>query len=409
MIEKIVRFFHGSLVIRVEGTHLSRFFNLCARHEIVFWKICYQSQTQASFFIALPDVYELRPYLKKTKTSMHIVKKMGFPFWLYRYRARKLCAVGFLCMLIGIGFLSTRVWRIEIIGNASIGEDTLLEYLQNHNITYGIPSRQIDHDALELSLRQDFDSIIWASVYEEGTKLVVHVQEKIAVSEQPETSQSCTDLVATKDATIAEIITRSGLATVKKGDHVKKGDVLVCGRQEILDDNGEVREYYYKSADADVYGYTIYPYDDTIPGQMSVETETGNVTKRYFIQIFEKRFCTPALHAAYANARSVTDTRQFHINDSFYLPVYWGTTTTRELQKQSVTLTKEEVKSLALSHFSQFLTELEENGVRIVAKNVMIEPVDNDYHIYGQVKVREKITTSAPTEIKRKEPVNESE
>ena len=72
-------------------------------------------------------------------------------------------------------------------------------------------------------------------------------------------------------------------------------------------------------------------------------------------------------------------------------------------------LTKEQVKQLALTHFSQFLSELEENGVRIVDKNVMIEQIDKNYHIYGQVKGCEKITTLVPTERKREEPVNESE
>ena len=70
---------------------------------------------------------------------------------------------------------------------------------------------------------------------------------------------------------------------------------------------------------------------------------------------------------------------------------------------------KEQVKQLALTHFSQFLSELEENGVRIVDKNVMIEQIDKNYHIYGEVKGCEKITTLVPTEMKREEPVNESE
>lgn len=52
----------------------------------------------------------------------------------------------------------------------------------------------------------------------------------------------------------------------------------------------------------------------------------------------------------------------------FYLPVYFGEITTSELQEKTVMLTKEQVKQLALTHFSQFLSELEENGVRIVDK-----------------------------------------
>ncbi len=410
MIEKLLRFVKGSLLVSVRGTNISRFLNLCARHEILFWKIQVDSPTQVSFFIRLQDVYELRPYLRKTKTGIHIEKKLGFPFFWEKYRARKIWIVVLLCGMAGVWVLSTRIWRIEIKGNSSLGEDTILEYLKSHNITYGMPAKEIDNDALELSLRQDLKPVIWASVYETGTKLVVQVQEKISSHEETkEVKDTCMDLAASTDATVASIITRSGLAEVKKGDKVKKGDLLVCGRQEILDDNGEVREYYYKNADADVYGYTMHPYEDWISSQMTERKETGNKNKRYFIQIMDERLVTPALHAEYVTERSITDTRQFCLQDSFYLPVYYGKITTFELQEKTITLTKEQVRQLALSHFSQFLSELEENGVRIVDKNVMIEQIDKNYHIYGQVKGCEKITTPVPTEMKRKEPVNESE
>lgn len=67
-----------------------RFLNLCARHEIMFWKIQPDSPTQVSFYIRLQDLYELRPYLRKTKTRIHIRKRIGFPFFWQKYRARKL-------------------------------------------------------------------------------------------------------------------------------------------------------------------------------------------------------------------------------------------------------------------------------------------------------------------------------
>ena len=409
MISQITHWFCGILSVSAEGRNLSRFFNLCARHDFAFRNVTYHSPTTVSFWMDLQDFYELKPYLKKTKTRLRIQQKRGLPFLLKKYQARKLYALVLLLAVIGVWFLSTRIWRIEITGNASLGEDTVLEYLQKHDITYGMPASAIDNDALELALRQDFDPVIWASVYEQGTKLVVCLQEKIAVKETSVESDVCMDLVATKDATISSVITRSGLSEVKKGDKVKKGDLLVCGRQEILDDNGEVREYYYKSADADIYGYTTYPYEDTIPGKMTVSSPTGNETRQFFIQILQKRFTTPALHAPYPEKEAVAQTRQFVVADSFYLPVYWGTITSKEIEKTTVSVTKEAAKTIALSHFLQFLSDLEENGVRIVDKNVMIEQIDENYHIYGKVKACEKITCTAPTEIKRKEPVNESE
>lgn len=114
--------------------------------------------------------------------------------------------------------LSTRIWRIEIKGNSSLGEDAILEYLSAHNVTYGMPAKEIDNDALELSLRQDLEPVIWASVYETGTRLVVQIQEKISSHEETKEAEgTCMDLAASADATIASVITRSGLAKVKKG------------------------------------------------------------------------------------------------------------------------------------------------------------------------------------------------
>lgn len=409
MITRWLRFVNGMLKISVEGSNLSRFFNLCAGHEITFWDVSYVSKTKITCRMRLFDLYQLRPYLKKTKTRLRIEQKIGIPFFVNRYRARKIYAAVLVFAAIAVWMLGTRIWRIEIRGNASLGEDTILEYLKTHEITYGVPAKEIDNDALELSLRKDFDPVIWASVYEEGTRLVVCLQEKIAVNDPKTDSGVCTDLVATKDAKIASIITRGGTPCVKKGDSVKKGDVLVLGRQEILDDNGEVREYYYQSADADVYGYTWYSYEDSIPKEMQVTSPTGEKSTQYLLQIMNERFLTPALHAEYEKQQSIAQTRQLCLAGSFYLPVYYGKITTEELTMHTASVSKEKAKTLATTHFLQFLSDLEENGVRIVDKNVMIEQMEKNYHIYGKVKACEKITASSPTEMKRKEPVNESE
>ena len=75
MIERFLRFVNGSLLVCVCGSNISRFLNLCARHEIMFWKIQPDSPTQVSFYIRLQDLYELRPYLRKTKNENPHQKK----------------------------------------------------------------------------------------------------------------------------------------------------------------------------------------------------------------------------------------------------------------------------------------------------------------------------------------------
>ena len=176
-------------------------------------------------------------------------------------------------------------------------------------------------------------------------------------------------------------------------------DRLVCGRQEILDDNGQVREYYYKSADADVYGYTMHPYEDWISSKMTEKKETGNKHKRYFLQVLNWRLVTPALHAEYASERSVTDTRQFCLQDSFYLPVYFETYLYEECQTEEKTYSKTEAAAIAQSRFEQYLVNLEEKGIQILEKNVMIEKADQKYVVTGTVDAYESIVSYQPTEI----------
>lgn len=401
MIERFYRFLTGFLMVQVRGKNVSRFLNLCIRNGICIYQMDNMEGLQCTFGMNLRDLRKIKPLLRKTRVRFFIKKRAGLPFFLNRYRKRKIFALSLGCMMLGILFLSTRIWRIEVIGNSSVGKDTILNYLQEKEISYGVGRNSIDNDALELSLRKDFEPVIWASVYEEGTKLVVCIQEKLISDKAVSQTDTCMDLVATKDAKIASVITRKGISQVKEGDKVKAGDILVCGRQEILDDNGEVKEYYYQSADADVYAYATYDYEDNIPKQMVTSNATGNEHIRRYLRVFDYQFTTPKLHADFEQSETIEESRQLCLLGSFYLPVYLGENRQLELEKQVHEVGKEEAKTLALQNFNQFLADLEENGVIILDKNVMIESMDKKYHIYGKVKVRESIVRQKPTEIRK--------
>ena len=399
MIERFYRFITGFLMVQVRGKNVSRFLNLCIRNGIHIYQMDNMENMQCTFGMNLRDLYRLTPLLRKTRVRIFIKKRMGLPFFLYRYRKRKIFAASLLGMALGILFLSTRIWRIEVVGNSSVGRDTILNYLKEKEINYGVDRNSIDNDALELSLRQDFDPVIWASVYEEGTKLVVCIQEKLVSEKKVKQTDTCMDLVATKDAKIASVITRNGISLVKAGDKVKAGDILVSGRQEILDDNGEIKEYYYQSADADILAYAVYDYEDSIPKQMVVSNATGKEHTRFFFRIFDYQFTTPKLHADFEHSETFEESSQLCLLNSFYLPVYIGKSRQVELEKRIQKVSMEEAKSIARENFNQFLADLEENGVEIMGKNVMIKSMNDNYHIYGKVKVCESIIKQKPTEI----------
>lgn len=400
MLLLLYRFVAGWLQVEFYGSDVSRFLNLCTRHEVALWNVRESERGKVDASMYVRDLYALRPVFRKTHVRFRIRRRRGLPFLLHRYRKRKVFLVVLFCAMVAIGFLSSRIWRIEFVGNTSLSEDTLLNYLNEREISYGTGRASIDNDALELSLRQDFDPIIWASVYEKGTKLVVCIQEKIASDRNAvKGSGEPMDLVATKDAKIVSVITRKGIGAVKAGETVQEGDLLVSGKQEILDDNGEVRQYYYETADADVIGKVVYDYEDWIALENVITRRTGQKHVRYFVRFGAHQFTTPIFYADYDSASVVEENRQLCLMESFYLPVYTGTITEYEQQKQVQKLDFADAKSLALEHLDHFLTNLEQNGVSIIDKNVMIEKIELKYHIYGKVTAEESITKQRPTKI----------
>ena len=400
MILRLLRFVRGFLVLKLRGRNCERFLNLCANRGIATGQLSVGETGEVLVCIYLSDFYRLRPLLRKTKVKLRIEKRAGLPFLVQRYRKRVVFVSILAVMMVCVAFLSTRIWRIEVLGNSSLGDETILEYLKQEGITYGIGRDAIDNDGLELALRQDFEQVIWASVYEKGTKLVVRIQEKLASQKETLVSQNpCTDLVAKRDATIYSIVTRSGTPLVKAEDTVKAGDILVCGRQEIIDDNGEISEYYYQSADADILGISTISYEDEIPLKRVETKASGAYHDRYFFRFLDYRVTTPKLYAAFDCSETIEETNQLCLPGSFYLPVYVGRIREKEQLQCVENVSMEQAKKDALSHFSRFLTNLEENGVRIIDKNVMIEKEKENYHIYGRLKICEDITQRVPTEV----------
>ena len=115
MVLKVMKFFRGYLFVRLTGYSPERFFfNLCGNADIVLWKI-EPAEDGYTFFVSLPAFRKLKPMLRKSGTRVTILKRVGVPFLLYRYRHHRF----FLC------------WVRQSVCN-SVFDDTV--YLGGRNI-----------------------------------------------------------------------------------------------------------------------------------------------------------------------------------------------------------------------------------------------------------------------------------
>lgn len=395
-----MKYFQGYVHVRLTGYAPERFLNLCGSHNLLIWNLK-PEEDGYTFCISVKAFRRLKPFLKKTKTHIRITKRVGVPFTTFRYRKRKIFFAGIVVSCLLLYYLSGFVWNIDINGNSYLSAETILDFLSEENCSFGTKKKEVDCAGLEEALRSRYSEVIWTSIKIYGTKMTVDIQENLLPKEQYEKAKDgIYDITAAKDGIITSIITRRGTPLVTADSEVKKGDVLVSGRIGIPDDGGEMAAYIYHTADADVMAQVIYDYRDVIPVSYVNAPPTGNTTEDYKLIFGKNVLKNPLFHNPYADYTITSDTAQLHVTDNFYLPLWLTKETYRELSREEKSRSKQQIRQIATKNLDNYLKDLEEKGIQITAKNVIIKRTGENYVVSGTITACESIVSYQPTDQK---------
>lgn len=362
----------GYVKILICGGSYERFLNLCANHRILLWNL-FPAEKGYEANLSVKDFYRLKPLARKCRTRIRIKGKYGLPFFLNRHRKRKVFALGICCCGVFIYLLSCFIWNIQIEGNQSVSRQVILEYLSENDIGYGTYKGGIDCKELAARLRSRFFDFAWVSVKIKGTGLLINVQEATDVRLVDGREYEDSDLVSDVNGQIVSMITRSGAPQVLEGDNISVGELLVLGQLEITDDSGEIIDYQYCAADADIYVRTQIPYHDEFSMEYEYPAYTGKKHYGGCIELFGTFFGIPADFHSFEEFDILKKEQRLHILQDFYLPVSFSAIIAREYQTELRTYTKEEAICIADAKLQKFLSQKEEKGVQIFEKNVKID------------------------------------
>ena len=135
--------------------------------------------------------------------------------------------------------------------------------------------------------------------------------------------------------------------------------------------------------------------------QYNHKVRVGEGKSSYSLSLFSYQLKFPSAFQKDASFISYTESRQLALAKDYYIPVILEKTTYYACGYEKVTLTKEEAKKKAGQNISQFLQKLEEKGIEITDKNVMIEFAGNQCKVYGVITAVEKIGRYEPAEPKK--------
>lgn len=360
------------MVIRLTGYSPERFLNLCSRHHIILWGLR-SVGTEYEMCMSIQSFRKLRPLVHKTRTKVVILERHGLPFMLYRYRRRKLFAVGAVGGAVLLYVLSLFIWNIHVEGNYSLSDQVILDYLESEQIVHGMAKREIHGEEIEAKLREHFEEITWTSAEVKGTRLIIHVQENEDIVPDTIPKEEPADLAAAKSGTIVSMIVRSGTPLVSEGQEVNAGDILVQSRVEILDDGGNVTNAYYVHADADIQIQRQEQYRESFSMQYVKKVYTGQKQSAYYVMFGRKRLALELPHRKkYEYYDDTTSEIPLKITENFYLPVVFGRCVRQEYVPTDAVYTKEEAVSRAKEELSLFFEKLGIKGLQIIENNVKI-------------------------------------
>lgn len=382
VIEWIIKYIKGWIIICVEGNNLERFINICNHNSINMMDVTYVG-TRLRLKINVKDFKKLKNIGKKTKVHIRIEERYGLPFFLFRNRRRKMFFVGIITSLILVYIMSLYIWQISFVGNYSHTNNELLLFLSDLGIENGIKKDDCDADKIEKAIRNEFNDIKWASIEIVGTRMIVHVKENN--NNFVENNNENYDIVANKDAKILSIVTGKGTPLVKTNVNVKKGDILIGGYYEIYSDFGELIETRKIQADGIIIGETKYVINKTINRKYKNKVYTGEISKKYMLSVMDKNIEFDWFYKEYDVYDITEKNNQFVVAENFFLPIYLKEFETKEYKYEEKYYSDEKAYEIGQTYLDDFLQNLIEKGIQITQNNVTIEVDENNVIITGEI------------------------
>lgn len=402
MLRYILNNLAGYLRIRVEGYSPERFLNLCCYHGIFLWNLR-PAKGAYEMNIRVRDFRRLRPMVRKSRAKVRIIQKRGVPFFIHKYRGRKLFFTGSVIAICLIFLLSSFIWRIQIDGNLARTDEVLLSFLTEKGIACGMAKKNVDCDRIEKDIRMEYDDIIWVSAYVHGSCLKIKVRENPDRKElQTEAeAEAPMDIVAEADGIIQKIITRKGNPLVREGSEVKKGEILVSGSVEVKNDSDEVTGYQYRVSDADIIAQTTVAYTDILDRLHPVWKDTGNKSWRFWIETPGRLYLFGRRELPYPEYNALTCRYTLYLERHFPFPVSVRVERSKESRKEEISYTDRQAREILSYNFEKFCARLEKKGVQISENDVKIYRETNRYSAKG------KLVLSGPFGIVQKGTVHE--
>ena len=281
----------GYTVFETDTADFRALLNFCNQSGIRLCRIR-EGETAVRVWILLADEAKILDFFARGGRECRICARHGAPVLWRRYRHRVGMLFGLCVFFAAIYTAPLFVWEVNIEGLDRLGRAYVSDLLAAEGVRVGAFSPAIDRDSVYLHVLQRAPDISWLSVNLRGSTANVEIVERDA----PPAAKAGADganLVAARGGQIVGADIVRGALTVKCGDIVGKGALLVSG---VIDSPSTGTRYLYAegcvlAAVGDDYTVEIplvrvrrrYGAEETLEMSLSVFGKSINIFKNYSI------------------------------------------------------------------------------------------------------------------------------
>ncbi len=386
MFSKLLSYKKGYVRLKITGAFTERFINICMARRISVWDIEKTEKNVLFLSMYARDFLNIRPVAKKTRCKVKIISKHGLFVSAKKYKKRKLFFIGAVVFFLFLLVMSRFVWYIEIDGVEKNEHEALLMLLKEEGVSPGVLKSKIDQRQVKDKILLKRTDLSWIWVDLKGTKALVSVTKKTLPPEAVNRTDPC-DIIAEKDGIILSVTSLSGNPTVKEGDSVFEGQVLISSVVP-----SEIILPRYTHAEGEVWARTWYSEEATFSPMVTSIKKTVNKKAYNTISIFgfdiNLFFKKSAPFAQFEEEKKETPFILFGLDTGIKLKK----TYLHELKNETKELNEEELLAYAENElFKKIEKKLSPSNKKIAHNITHIKNPDGSYKISLTAEYEEQI------------------
>ena len=388
LIKILFYYLFGYLNITIEGFFIERFINMCASKNIFLWNVNRINSSILKANISINDFKKIKEITKKSKCRIKINKKSGLPFFINKYKKRKILLILLIPIIFFIMISSMYVWNVNISVNGDFNKEELINQLKEEGLERGKLKANIDTKDIITNIRLKREDISWMEINLKGTNAVVNIVKADKKPDIINENEYC-DIVSDKKGVITKITAQKGTPLVKVGDIVEEGTKLIAGSMQ-----GKYTDIRYVHAQGEVKAKVWYTKRKSSSYTREISKKTGNESKKYNISFNNFKINLYKTLPNFEKYDTISEDKQLKIFSNFYLPISIQKTVYKEEKTEKITYGKVELQNILIKELEQEFEKENINKDNITKKTVNVyQTNENTLEIELTYEVQETIGT----------------